>query len=421
MLNLSQMKNLAGKWWFKAALFGLIIRIILMPITLHPDLWGHSFTAYFFAQKGVFNVYEHLVNLPSSHPLVANFGVSDIFIYPPLTYFTLGIFRLLVSPFTDSSFIPWLWSNLGSVHEYSGLYWHLFLFKLPYLFFDMAAAFLISSLFDNPQAKSRAFALWMFNPLTLYATFMMGQLDILPTFFVILSLYFAKKEKPYGAVLSLGVGGAYKMYPLLLLPLVSFVLVQNFWPRLRLMIVGLIPFVLTVLPFLSSSAFRSMVLFSPKNQKMLFMGFHVTAAEVIYPFIFLMSLLYFLAYYKRNKVSIYGLFMAALLLIFSVSHFHPQWFLWASPLLIWFLVKNDFYMWELVAILLVSWLILTFLFEPSLSYGLFNPLFPALDSASSLEVTLSKFTDVFMFKSIIRSIFAASAIYISTKALYDKA
>ena len=33
-----------------------------MPITVHPDFWGHSFTAYFFAYKGVANIYDYLVN-----------------------------------------------------------------------------------------------------------------------------------------------------------------------------------------------------------------------------------------------------------------------------------------------------------------------------------------------------------------------
>ncbi len=402
----------------KILLFGVLLRLILMPITLHPDLWGHSFTAYFFTQEKVLNIYEHLANLPTDHPLVKNMGVSDIFIYPPLTYFTFGVFRLLVSPLSDSNFIPWLWSNLGSVHKYPLLYRQLFVYKLPYLFVDVGAAYLLAGLFKNPKRKKLAFALWMFNPLTLYATFMMGQLDILPTFFVISSLYLAKQNKPAWVMVSLGLGGAYKMFSLLLIPLAAFVMAEKFLPRLKLILIGFTPFVLSILPFLSSSAFRSMVLFSPKSQKMLFMGLRLTAAEVIYPFIFLMAILYLLAYFNPKKFTINSLFLAGLLLIFILSHFHPQWFLWASPLLIWFLVKNSFYMWELVAVLFLSWLVLTFLFEPSLSFGLFNPIFPGLDSAVPLENVISGYIDIYMFKSIIRSVFAASGVYLGIKALY---
>ena len=96
------------KWWLKALLIGVAIRLVLMPITVHPDLWGHSFTAYFFAYKGELNIYDFLLNLPKNHPLVMNYGVNDIFIYPPLAYFTLGIFRVLVKPLADANFIPWL-------------------------------------------------------------------------------------------------------------------------------------------------------------------------------------------------------------------------------------------------------------------------------------------------------------------------
>lgn len=402
------------------AILGIMLRLILMPITLHPDLWGHSFTAYFFSSEGVFNIYEYLLSLPPEHPLVLNFGVSDIFIYPPLTYFTLGLFRILVAPFTDNNFIPWLWSNLDNVYEYQGLYRHLLFYKLPYLFFDIGIAFMLSSLFSDKKQKIKAFAFWMFNPLTIYATFMIGQLDILPTFFVVLSLYFVKKQKPNLAVVSLGIGGAYKLYPLLLLPLAAFYLSGKFLSRFKLILLGLTPFVITILPFLGSSAFRSMVLFSPKSQKMLFMGLNVTAAEVVYPFVLLLFVLYFLVYYQRHRVSLNGLYLAALLLIFSVSHFHPQWFVWASPLLIWFLVKNNFYKWELVAVIFISWLVLTFLFEPSLSFGLFNPLFPKILQAKPLDKILSHYIDVFMVKSIVRSIFAASSFYISLKAIYEK-
>jgi len=420
MINFKSMKKITGFWWFKIALWGIALRLILMPITLHPDLWGHSFTAYFFAQKGVINIYEHLISLPSNHPLVLNFGVSDIFIYPPLTYFTLGIFRALVSPFTDNNFIPWLWNNLDNVYEYKSLYQHLLLYKLPYLFIDIGLAFVLSGLFSEQKLKTKAFSFWMFNPLTLYATFMMGQIDVLPTFFVVLSLYFAKKQKPGLSVISLGIGGAYKMYPLLLLPLAAFYLSSKFWPRLKLIFLGIAPFILTILPYLGSSAFRNMVLFSPKSQKMLFMGFSVTAAEVVYPFILLLFILYFVVYYQKSRVSLIGSYMAALLLIFSVSHFHPQWFVWTSPFLIWYLVEKNFYMWELVLLLFVSWLVLTFLFEPSLSFGLFNPLFPELSQAVSLDKVLSRYTDVFMIKSTVRSIFAASAFYLSLKAIYEK-
>jgi len=397
-------------WWFVLLFVGVIIRLALMPTTLHVDLWGHSFSAYFLAYQGEWNIYETLASLPASHPLVMNFGVSDIFIYPPLTYYTLSFFKFLTRPFSDGFFLPWLMSNLDKVHTYPGLLREIFLSKLPYLFLDVALAFFLAGLFKKEKAKKIAFALWMFNPLALYATFMVGQLDLLPVFFVVLSLYFFKR-KPYLSLFFLGIGGAYKMFPLLFILPLAFILGRTFWHRFKLAIVGFLPFFASILPFINSPAFRSMVLFSPKSQKMLFMGWPVSGAEVVYPFILFLIFFYLLAWFYPKRWPVFNYFMAILLLIFSVTHYHPQWFLWITPLLIWELVENKFKNLLLTLTLFVCWLIITLFFEPSLSLGLFNPLWPQLSQARGLTEILGQYTDVFQLKSLVRSVFAGSSVF----------
>lgn len=405
------LNKLKNNWWFYILLAGVVLRLILMPITAHPDLWGHSFTAYFFAYQGKLNIYEYLIHLPSGHPLVRNFGISDIFIYPPLTYYTLGIFRWLVRPFTDPNFIPWLMENLSKVYTHKGLFWHLFAFKLPYLPIDIALAALLANLFNEERKKRLAFALWMFNPLALYATFMIGQLDLLPTFFMVLSLYLYKKERPVWAMISLGVGGSYKMFPLLFVIPAAFILGKSFIEKIKYLFYGFGPFVLTIAPFLPSVEFRQMVLFTPKTQKMLFMGWPVSGAEVIFPFILLLTFLYLFAYYTKRKLSPAVFFLAILLLIFSVTHYHPQWFLWVTPLLIWELVENNFKHAIAVVILFLGWLTITLFFESSLSFGLFAPIRSGLENARSLSEIVGKHTDVFQLKSLVRSVFAGTSLF----------
>lgn len=392
-------------------MIGILIRLFLMPITVHPDLWGHSFTAYFFAYKGELNIYDFLLNLPKTHPLVANYGVNDIFIYPPLTYFTLGIFRFLVRPLADTNFIPWLMVNLGHFYDYTALGWQLFLFKLPYLFVDIGAAFLIAGLFDDIKKKKLAFALWMFNPVTIYATFMIGQLDILPVFFTILSCYLIKRDKVGWGLFSLGIGGAYKMYPLLLIPPAAFLLGKNFWDKLKLIGIGLLPYIATIAPYLGSKGFRAMVLFGPKETKMLFMSWPVTAAEGIFPFVLVLIVFYLMSYYLKDKLRVEHYFLFILLLLLSVTNYHPQWFLWLTPFLVWALVRYSFKYIEIVITMLAAWIIITLLFEASLSYGLFSPVWHSLTDAPSLSVYLAKLTDIFQFRSIIRSIFAGVSIF----------
>lgn len=391
-----------------------------MPITVHPDLWGHSFTAYFFAYKGELNIYDFLLNLPKNNPLVVNYGVNDIFIYPPLAYFTLGIFRFLVRPLADANFIPWLMVNLNHFYDYPTLGLQLFLFKLPYLFVDTFAAFLLAGLFDDPNKKKLAFTLWMFNPVTIYATFMIGQLDILPVFFTILSCYLIKKDKIAWGIFALGVGGAYKMYPLLFIPPAAFLLGKNFWDKLKLIGIGFLPYVISIAPYLGSKGFRAMVLFGPKETKMLFMSLPVTAAEGVFPFVLFLIIFYLVSYYFKNKFQVEHYILFILLLLFSVTNYHPQWFLWITPFLIWAIVRYSAKYIELVITLVASWFLITLLFEASLSYGLFSPVWHWLTNAPSLATYLAKVTDVFQFRSIVRSIFAGASIFWITR-LYKEA
>ncbi len=405
-------KSLSKKWWFKFLFVGVLIRLVLMPITLHPDLWGHSSTAYFFAYEGRLDVYNYFAKLPPDNPLVKSMGVNDIFIYPPLTYFTLGVFRLLVRPFTDPNFMPMIWNNNPAALAIPTLEWHLFLYKLPYLFIDIAAAFLFASLFDEKKKKA-AFALWMFNPLTLYATFMIGQIDILPTFFTIFALYMYRKKSYYWSAFALGIGGSYKLYPLLLLIPLVLLSSADFKERLKLFLFGLLPFVAISAPYLGSSTFRQMVLFSPKSQKMLFMGWNVSGSEVVYPFLIILSSIYLYLYYAKTKLSPEYYFLLVLMLIFAVTHYHPQWFLWITPFLFWVFLKFNYKYGLLIISLFLTWFVITLFFESSLTYGLFNPLFPDLRNVMGLTDVISKYTDVFQLKSMVRSYFAGASIFLA--------
>jgi len=100
-----------------------------------------------------------------------------------------------------------------------------------------------------------------------------------------------------------------------------------------------------------------------------------------------------------------------LLLFFSVTHYHPQWFLWITPFLFLFLVGNFYKRILLVVILFVCWFGITLLFESSLSYGLFNPLLPDLNQTISLSDIPGKYTNIFQFKSLVRSIFAGVSLF----------
>ena len=398
---------LSAKLW-PLLVLGLIIRLVLMPITLHPDIWAVSFAQNIFAFKGIINIYDYLGNLPVDSVLAVNYG-RNFFTYPPLAYFTLGFFGLLLKPLFNADFFINLAANLPNILDDGRLFWHLFLTKLPYLFFDFGILFLLNDYFQEEKKKKLAVMLWIFNPVVLYTSYMIGQFDIIPVFFTVLSLYLAKRKKIYWSVFYLGIGGAFKMYPLFFLPFLAFSEGKKIKDIFKILLVGALPYFLSILPFLGSVNFRQTVLLSNQSQKMLFAKMPVSGAEYLSVFVVLYIFLAGISFLK--KIELWKWFLAVLLLFFSVTHYHPQWFLWLSPFLVFFWV--DYPRFRIFPVsLFFCWFLILLLFEPSLSVSLFAPISYSLNEVMPLSDFLSRYYDVFQLKSIIRSIFAGVSLFI---------
>jgi len=398
------------------AILGLIVRLLLMPFTFHSDLWAISFSQNLFIFKGVTNIYEYLVNLPATSDLVVNYG-RNFFTYPPLAYYTLGVFGLILKPLFNADFFKNLAGILPNVLNDSRLYWHLFVTKLPYLVFDFGILWLLTNIFNEEKKKVLVAILWIFNPLALYTSYMVGQFDIIPVFFTVLSLLLVKKNRLGWAAFALGVGGAYKMFPLFFVPFVAIKRGKSLISRIKLFVLGLAPYVLSILPFLGSVAFRQNVLFSNQSQKMLFAKLPVSGAEYLSIFVVIYVFLVVLSNFK--KIELWKWFLSVMLLFFSATHYHPQWFLWLTPFLIIFWVEYQ-NLKIFPIILYACWFLIMIFFEPSLSIALFAPLFHPLSQTVPLSVSFSKFYDVFQFKSLIRSVFAGISLFIIYQTSSDK-
>lgn len=388
---------------------GLIIRFILMFVTLHPDFWAISFSEYLFSFKKIFNIYDYLAKLPDASALVQNYG-RNFFTYPPLAYYTLGSFGFIFKPLFNKDFFENLAVNLPGILNDGRLYQHLFLTKLPYLFFDLGILLLLSKFFDEKKERKLAVILWIFNPLVFYTSYMIGQFDIIPVFFTILSLYLIKIRKKKTAAFCLGIGGAYKMFPLFFLPFLAISEGKSFSYKIRLLLIGLFPYLTTILPFMGSSAFRQNVIFSNQSQKMLFAKINLSGAEYLSVFAVFYIFLVGLSWVK--KLDLWKWFLLTMLLFFSVTHYHPQWFLWVSPFLIILWTRSPEFKF-FPAAFFFCWLVITLFFEPSLSISLFAPISRSLIEVKPLNEIVNPFLDVFLVKSIIRSIFAGLVLAIS--------
>lgn len=363
-----------GKFW-AVLIAGIILRIILSLTTYHSDMQVFDLAGKLVASGNILNFYDFSSD-------------SAVFNYPPAVYLYHGLFRFL----------------FGGIS-------HPLLLKLPYFIFDLLIGIL---LFKLSERKVWALAFWMFNPVSLYATYMMGQFDIIPTFFIILSVYLAVKNKLQLSALALGGGIAFKLFPVfLVIPLI--ILGKNYQERIKLLIISLVPYVLSIIPYLSSHNFRTTALFANQSSKSLYANIPVSGGESILLFPVFLLLFYLLIWSKRqdfSKIDIWKLYSIPLLLFFIFTHYHPQWLIWLTPLLIFDLVMSEFKNLIPIIVIVISWFASLFFFDPSLTLGIFAPIAPALRDLPSIWILLNINVDYNIMRSLIQTVFASASLYL---------
>lgn len=366
-------------WLF--LVIGILIRVILAFSTFHPDIQAFNLAGKIVASGNILDLYDF-----SSEKAVFN--------YPPLIYWFHGIFSLI--PFSNYGFV-----------------------KLPYIVFDLLVAYILLKLFSQKDSALLAVSLWIFNPINLYATYMMGQFDIIPTFFTLLSFYFISKDKLNLAALSLGGGIAFKLYPVFLLIPFLF-LGKTFFDKFKLGILAVLPYVLSILPYISSSSFRSTALFANQSSKSLYANIPVSGGESILLFPFSLILFYLFVWQNKYREFSLSLYLIPLLLFFMFTHFHPQWLIWITPFIIVMLVEQNFKNLAPILLMLVSYLLSLFFFDPSLTVGLFAPLIPVLNGSLSIWEQLGLTMDYNLVRSLLQTIFVAASFFLVFLHLSDK-
>lgn len=364
---------------------GVILRIILSLTTFHSDMEVFELAGKLVASGNILNLYD----FSSS---------SAVFNYPPAIYLFHGVFNFL-------------FNNVLGLFHLDQFNLNLLLLKLPYLIFDLLIGLILIKLFDSIRQATLAFVLWMFNPISLYATYMMGQFDIIPTFFIILSIYLVIKNKLDYSALALGFGIAFKLFPVfLIIPLLTFS--KNYRERLKLLILALAPYLLSTAPYLPSQAFRTTALFANQSSKSLYAGIAVSGGEAIILFPAFLLFFYLFIWSCKIKFDIWKLYLIPLLLFFIFTHYHPQWLIWVTPFLILDLVMSGFKNVVSHALILLSWFGSLFFFDPSLTVGIFSPIIPTLRDAPSIWSVFKMNIDYNLFRSLLQAVFASASFFL---------
>jgi len=346
---------------------GYIIRVALIP--LFPDRDPLTLMRVSFILK------ERHQLIPTAYPEPITYLFAFLYsVFDP--FLSKGVFN---DYFTNTAYTPDLLSIPFHVSEH-GLFTHLFMLKMVFLAFDLLLGLTLLYLLKDGKQSLLAFKLWMINPISIYVSYAVGQYDIIPVFFIMLSLYFLQTDRMKLTMLSLGVAGAFKTFALLFVLPITLFFVKGFRSLkekvagfLLLMAVSLLPVVLSKI-----AAYLTPVYYLPTNMassqfdvngffgNTLYLhgrpgsppliGLSIFSLEyslsfktfalfhdVIYVFPLIYALLLLALIYRKNISfkSLWKGMLVFLLVYYASSLFHPQWFLYVQPFLT-LLVIDDF-------------------------------------------------------------------------------
>ena len=355
---------MTSKTVIKWLIAGIILRLVVMPFSIHPDLRGHYLGSYFIVAKGqLLGFYDYISRLPRTDPLVQIYG--DFFlVYSPLTYLFHAAYLTLVAPIFPWDLYMQLVSDIGRAVHHPQIYQLIFILKLPYLFVDLACLWLMLRLVE-PKKHTLATILWVFNLPVIYSAFLIGQFDILLVAFILLALFFLlRKNRPEWAAVSLALAASFKLFPLLLVP---------FLPgnKLKNLLFAALTYLLVIAPYLPSPGFRQYALVAQHSDKMWFAKIMVSGSQFLPLFAVGYVLLFWLNWFKPRLLPAWAWLASPLLLFYSVTHYHPQWFAWATPFLFLAWINQKKTRPLIIALLLLQ-LGIILSFESSLNFGLFG-------------------------------------------------
>ncbi|KKT83768.1 MAG: hypothetical protein UW80_C0007G0023 [Microgenomates group bacterium GW2011_GWC1_44_9] len=240
---------------FWIVLVAIFLRLGLAMSTYHSDLGA-------FAQAGRAIVGEG--KWFSFYDTMLTPQIDTVFNYQPLAYLIPSVFYL---PFKG---IVLETGNLIKNHDWiianSSLFNPLLLlYKYPMILADLAFLWLLPKFFGKTKDKHLSMVLWAFNPLAIYVSSMMGQVDIVIALFITYALYLYKEDKLFISVIFLALSALIKPAGLILIPLLAlhnFVTNKKITESLLLTLTGLGVYLLGVLPYLGSIAYRHYALFA---------------------------------------------------------------------------------------------------------------------------------------------------------------
>ena len=224
----------------------------------------------------------------------------------------------------------------------------MLLARFPLLIADTTILLILLHWFNEDRKK----VMWFYwaSPILIYISYVHGQLDVLPTAFLFLSLFAIFRGKYFWTGLFLGAGVACKFHLLIALPFILAFIVKNVIRQtsinkkmFRFFSGFTLPLLLFVLPFLNSVGYQELVIGTGETRKLFHLSFPFAKDLnfILAPAALFVLFLRFVSSYRVNK----NLLLLSLTLVYSslvvLVPPMPGWYYWSIPLLIYFFVIQD--------------------------------------------------------------------------------
>lgn len=217
-----------------------------------------------------------------------------------------------------------------------------FVFKIPLLLADLLMFYSLYKLTKNKNNNSLIIT-YFANPIILYITFIIGQLDLIPMSLLLFSLLQLKKGRNIFSAIILGLALSTKLNILAVLPLIFLFLKkkESTISSIKYVFISIAIILIIDAPFIFSDSFFNMVINNPK-QAVIFDTKYTIGIFDIYPTILVLIFLYF-HFYGLKKVNfdllftfIGILFSSLVFFVFPVS----SWYIWFLPFIIVYFSEN---------------------------------------------------------------------------------
>ncbi len=249
--------------------------------------------------------------------------------------------------------------------------------KTPYLIFEFFLVKTCMQMLSEDKYKLGFMIFWAVNPVVIYSAYMVGHLDLIAAFFVVLACRLSlEKGKGRLACLSLAVGALFKLFPIAFLPMVLFVSSRSIKEFVVSSLYGILPLVFFYGIFYMISG-------TPSFGLVKVLG-HDLNTSTDYGILFL----------RLCQISIYGLVCAHIILIrrgnldypalcqyFMIIYMAMYWgslvssthrYIWIMPFFIFYVQLQP--RWRLPLYILMVVIFLTGLRSREQFMGIFSPL-----------------------------------------------